>query len=382
MISIEELSLLLGALYAAPLEPEKWQVFMDRLCGLADVSCGYLIAKYAGDGSALLAGGGAGFDPEMFRLYNEYYSARDPYVSPILANPQTGLIVGDELVDRMTLVKTEVYNDFLMPYDLESTNVLMCNCNQEKMEGLSLCRGPKQGAMDRESQRLLETIFPHLQMALQVRTKVLEYDAANRFSETALDALSIATLLVSGDGRLHHMNRQAAAYLRNGEGLQLLHGRLVANNSLEAAQLEQLLRAATRYGGSNAELPPGGAMRILRPASRSQLQVTVIPAPEQSLLAGKQQYALVFLSDLSSVSGSRATLMRQLYRLTPAECRLADLLLEGLDVREAAERLRITLETARFHLKRVLSKTGARRQTELMRLMLSLPACIERVKGT
>jgi DNA-binding CsgD family transcriptional regulator len=65
--------------------------------------------------------------------------------------------------------------------------------------------------------------------------------------------------------------------------------------------------------------------------------------------------------------------MRQLYGLTPAEARVANLLLEGLEVREAAERLGITLETARFHLKRVLAKTGTRRQTELLRLMLSLP---------
>jgi DNA-binding CsgD family transcriptional regulator len=52
---------------------------------------------------------------------------------------------------------------------------------------------------------------------------------------------------------------------------------------------------------------------------------------------------------------------------------LADLLLKGLEVRGIADRLGITIETARFHLKRVLAKTGTRRQTELMRLMLSLP---------
>jgi hypothetical protein len=52
---------------------------------------------------------------------------------------------------------------------------------------------------------------------------------------------------------------------------------------------------------------------------------------------------------------------------------LADALLEGLDVREAAERLHITLETGRFHLKRVFSKTGVGRQAELIRLMMSLP---------
>jgi len=65
--------------------------------------------------------------------------------------------------------------------------------------------------------------------------------------------------------------------------------------------------------------------------------------------------------------------MRQLYGLTPTEARLADLLMEGLEVREIAERAGTTLETARVHLKRVLSKTGARRQMELVRLMLSLP---------
>jgi DNA-binding CsgD family transcriptional regulator len=35
--------------------------------------------------------------------------------------------------------------------------------------------------------------------------------------------------------------------------------------------------------------------------------------------------------------------------------------------------MRITLATARFQLKRVLAKTGTHRQSELMRLMLSLP---------
>jgi DNA-binding CsgD family transcriptional regulator len=83
--------------------------------------------------------------------------------------------------------------------------------------------------------------------------------------------------------------------------------------------------------------------------------------------------ALVLISDPSVSPKSRAAFMRMLYGLTPTESRLADLLLQGFEVREAADRLRTTLETARFHLKRVLAKTGTRRQSELMRLMLSLP---------
>ena len=114
-------------------------------------------------------------------------------------------------------------------------------------------------------------------------------------------------------------------------------------------------------------------MKILRPSARTSLQLAVVPAPTQSRLAERDSCALVFVSDPSSRPRSRSALMRQLYGLTPAEARLADQLLEGLEVREIAERSGTTLETTRFHLKRVLSKTGARRQMELIRLMLSLP---------
>ena len=59
---------------------------------------------------------------------------------------------------------------------------------------------------------------------------------------------------------------------------------------------------------------------------------------------------------------------------TPAEARLADALAGGASVREAATKLGVTYETARTHLKRLLSKTGARRQAELVRILLtSLP---------
>jgi hypothetical protein len=51
--------------------------------------------------------------------------------------------------------------------------------------------------------------------------------------------------------------------------------------------------------------------------------------------------------------------------------RIADLLAGGNEVGEVAAG--ITFETARFHVKRVMAKTGVRRQTELVRLMLSLP---------
>jgi DNA-binding CsgD family transcriptional regulator len=253
-------------------------------------------------------------------------------------------------------------------------NFVICSRNQDQLEGLSLWRSQKQGEVDPASRHLLETLFPHIQTALQLRSKLIAQQSIKVFSETVLDAMSIAAFLVTRNGRICHSNLRGVACLTQSTGLLSHLGKLTTHDLQEAAQLDNLLLAATSNRSNRSEASPGGAMKLSRPAGGPQLQITVVPAPEQNDFAGNEPCAVVFVTDPCSTPASRATVMRQLYRLTPTECRLADLLLEGHEVREAAERLAITVETARFHLKRVLAKTGARRQTELMRLMLSLPA--------
>jgi DNA-binding CsgD family transcriptional regulator len=60
-----------------------------------------------------------------------------------------------------------------------------------------------------------------------------------------------------------------------------------------------------------------------------------------------------------------------LYNLTPAETALALELANGLSLEEASEKLSIRRNTARAHLRSIFSKTGVRRQTELVRIMLN-----------
>jgi DNA-binding CsgD family transcriptional regulator len=373
MISTEELSELLATLYAAPLEPEKWQVFFNRLCALTNISSGYLIASDPNEGNLLLAGGGLNFDPEVFHLYNKHYGANDPYRAPLISNPRIGLIQGEELVSHEDLIRSELYNEVLSRYDLEYMNMLSCNCNADRAELLSLWRSPKHGPLDSASTHLLQTLVPHVQTALRLRTKVAASTTSNLFSEMALDAMSIAAFLVTSTVRVRHMNKLATAQLQHEDGLRLESGRLTAINSSENAQLEFLVAGSAARGKDASDTMPGGAMKISRQGSQHALRLTVIPAPDSLKEVETTSCALVFVHDPSSIPKSRAAFMKHLYALTPTESRLADLLLGGLELRDVAHRLTITVQTARFHLKRVLVKTGTRRQTELMRLMLSLP---------
>ncbi|MGD0443112.1 MAG: helix-turn-helix transcriptional regulator [Edaphobacter sp.] len=379
MISTVELSDLLADLYAAPLEPEKWQAFFDRLCRLTNIASGFMISVRP-EGNAILAGGGLNFDPEITDRYNQHYGAIDPYTEPTMSNHRIGVIRGDELVSRADLVKTELYNEILVPYGLGHMTLMTCECSGEAVSKFPLWSSPKDGPMDAASTHVLETLIPHVRTALLLRSKIAAADASNLFSETALDAMSIAAFLVTGKGQIRHMNRLAAGYLEGAEGLRSRDGRLIATDSHEDAQLQFLMAGASGEKDASVSLP-GGAMRIVRPLARASLQVAVVPAPERYRPAESGSCALVFVSDPASRPRPRAALMRALYGLTPAEARLADLLVQGFEVREAADRMRTTVETARFHLKRVLAKTGTRRQTELMRLMLSLPGVLSETRS-
>ena len=61
--------------------------------------------------------------------------------------------------------------------------------------------------------------------------------------------------------------------------------------------------------------------------------------------------------------------LRLAFRLSPGEARIATALAEGLVLREIAQRHGVTYETVRTQLRRLMDKTGSRRQADLVRLV-------------
>jgi DNA-binding CsgD family transcriptional regulator len=62
--------------------------------------------------------------------------------------------------------------------------------------------------------------------------------------------------------------------------------------------------------------------------------------------------------------------LRQLYRLTPMETRLAMGLVEGNSLDHCCHELGIRRSTGRMHVRNLFVKTGVRRQAELVSLLL------------
>jgi DNA-binding CsgD family transcriptional regulator len=77
---------------------------------------------------------------------------------------------------------------------------------------------------------------------------------------------------------------------------------------------------------------------------------------------------LVEVRDLAAETPDSAWLAG-CFGLTPAEARVASLLLSGLDRAAIARELGIAGNTVRVHLARLMNKTETHRQTELVQLL-------------
>ncbi len=82
---------------------------------------------------------------------------------------------------------------------------------------------------------------------------------------------------------------------------------------------------------------------------------------------------VVFATFLSPSKAPDLELLQGLYDLTPAEARIAERITAGLDIQAISAQLDISPHTVRAHMKAVFTKTGVRRQAELVSLLATPP---------
>ena len=193
-----------------------------------------------------------------------------------------------------------------------------------------------------------------------------------RVLASALDALSAAILILDADGRVWHANHSARELLRRGDGMRVANGRLVCARSTDHQALRSALALAAASPSSGAG-PGTSSFRVFRPSLNRDLGVFVSPltrdgtaSPVGSLQSGEVGFVLLEVTDPAEVVAISPEHVARIFGLTPSESRLAAALAARASLAEYAARAGVKRETARWTLKRVLQKTGCRRQSELV----------------
>lgn len=286
------------------------------------------------------------------------------------SKPSGYVFTSESLCQVEELAGSEFYNDFLRRGGiLHGMFGVVENDPGRRLGSLSLYRGAAAGEFQPAELQVLESLMPHIRRAFRLHIKFSELDARTKATETILNQLSTAVVFVGASGEVLLMNRQAEELLRARDGLITLQGKLCATAREESARLQAAVAAAVRTGNA-AGSSASGTLLISRAKGRP-LAVTVSPIRDHRLSVGKPPRAVLFITDPDQNTPVPADLLRQGFGLTAAEARLATVLVEDRSLKEAADLCGVTQNTAKSQLKSVFSKTGIRRQAELVRLLLN-----------
>lgn len=183
--------------------------------------------------------------------------------------------------------------------------------------------------------------------------------------ETSIGSYSFPVVRVDGSATVVWMNDAARAGLRDHPALLVSGGRLRARRRGDTERLDAAI------AGIGALTPMD-----VRHEGRRRRAVPVILESETGAaqicwVAWQDRMLIVAFNDRAT-EAERLQAAGAIYRLSPAQMRLAALIVDGLDLRQAAERLGITVNTARTQVQRMFDKTGARSQPALVKALLSV----------
>ncbi len=195
-----------------------------------------------------------------------------------------------------------------------------------------------------------------------VRIKQLRRQCAHL--SAMLNTIRMPMLLLDAALRPLAANASASALFRL--SARMATGRIAAAlPGVAASQFRQLVERACSAS------PTGGAIEFAVSPESGGAHLLVLPLslPEPGR---PQPAALVLVQGEESLSDHAQRLLQHVYRLTAAEARLTQLILAGQSPGDAAASLRVSVSTVRTQLSSVLKKTGAQRQSDLVRRLSPL----------
>lgn len=358
--------------YGAPLDPGGWEALLTVLCATLESKSAALVTyDFASREAQMHAAAGA--DPALLPLY-EHYSPKNPFMPAVAAHVVSGFVgVSGEFMPDRELLKTEYFNEYMLRAGYHHNLALCLQRIGDVATMIYPVRDLGRPPFSRQDLDLCRALVPHLSRAFLIHRRLQAADVRESVAVQVLDQLALGVCVLDGRGRTVFVNGSAREMLRANDGLGLGRDGLSVAHPGEREKMHRAVAEATRDTAGDG-VRVGRALRISRPSLRRAFEVLVVPSTSTRLHDLGVAAAVVFIGDPERRIEAWDALLMRLYDLTASEARTALLLLQGHRVQEIADQHAVSLNTTRTHLKRIFMKTGARTQSDLVRLLLSGPA--------
>jgi DNA-binding CsgD family transcriptional regulator len=349
---------LIDLIYAALLGEATWSDFLDRLSDNAPDGRTILFSHNMSQSDEYLAMTSRCEGPEI-----ESYAAHYVNVNPWLmhcAVRKVGLgIYSDEIIPVEQLHKTEFYNDWLAPNDVECSIGVTIDKNGDCPLIISTVTSRADPELNRAFSEQLTRIAPHLRRAARFYRNSPARWAGFDLGASLFDALDVGVVIVGENGSIKTISRTGQELLDGGALMSVSPlGQLRLRDDDAQAALRAMLKR-TYDGSKTVSLLSNGTKLTLIAVEKDRISL-YFEGPTVAILI--QPAGL----------GSRPVGIDRIagvYGLTNSEQRALAGIVDGKTVTRIAEEAGLSRETIRTQLKSLYAKTGTSGQTDLLRLV-------------
>jgi DNA-binding CsgD family transcriptional regulator/PAS domain-containing protein len=281
---------------------------------------------------------------------------------------RTGMADDQGLLSEAALFDSRFYNEVMNPLTIaHGMAVVLRHDGPAQMTVLSINREGKEGYFKPKERDQARSLLPHLRTAYLLQQRLGWMETLARTFRASLDRLEEAVIILDRRGVIQFTNTAAERLAAQAVYLRCLDGRLSLPTHGQSNQLHAYVRSVT------PACPQPLSMRIHDAHGHWLASLKACPVDQMAEVQWGEPEAgiMLFISEAQAhvVANHRAH-WQGLWGFTPTEGDLAQHLVEGRSVSEAAEVSGVSINTTRTHLRSLLAKTGARRQSDLVRMLV------------
>jgi DNA-binding CsgD family transcriptional regulator len=272
-------------------------------------------------------------------------------------------------VTHQEIEEHPIYTQFLIPHGLGWFAGAGISPDPLIAVWISVQRSRSEAPFCDDELEALSRLAHHAENALRLSVRLFDAELSKLALGDALARIGIGVFILDSSKRITFSNPAAISCL--GDGLSIANDRLSLDRPPEQRDLDAAIdQALAAYPNKESPRP----ILAQRETSDRPLVLYLLPV----LGSGRQDAATHFLTrarvivlviDPMANAAADPAIVRDLLGLTLGEARVAALVGSGLSPVQAAQKLGIAEGTARVVLKRVFSKIGVSRQSELTALL-------------
>jgi DNA-binding CsgD family transcriptional regulator len=368
--SIEVPEGILDGIYEAASEEAGWARVLREIAEWVSASGAmYFLLGNSAITPSVKAIHSSGFNIGADSSYANEEHLRDPHMSLGMQTPIAHWFFSQDHFDHRFIARDAFFQEVMSPLGIRwAAGSRIWNAD-ETVACLAFQRPLDAPGFTEIDRMRLAAVTPHLGRATRIHDKLTGRAFEAGLGIEAMSNLAVGVALMDACARIVYSNPVAdRLFGQNWIFRCLPRGRISLAYTNHQKIFEGAIAAAV---GARST-----ALCIVDRNGKPAVSSVMMPMPPAARWNSHWQrpLAMLVMSEIRRVQGVPARILHQLFALTPAESRLANWLLTGRSISEYANERRISVETVRTQLKAILSKTGMRRQAELVALLSRLPA--------